>query len=195
MLRAVFLDRDGTLSEEMGYVNHIDRFHLYPWSAAGIRKLNDARLPVVVITNQSGVARGYFPETLVHEVHAKMRSELAAAAGARIDAIYYCPHHPDAGSGQYRQKCECRKPGIGMLTQASRDLGLDLAYCYVVGDRYLDLKTAFRARAKAILVKSGYGKGEHLYLRDTWDRQPDHVAEDLSDAVDFILKDISRSAG
>ncbi len=189
MRRAVFLDRDGTVSEEMGYINHIDRFRLYPWSAPSIRKLNESGLAVVLITNQSGVARGYFPELLVREIHARLENELALA-GAHLDRIFYCPHHPDAGHAPYRQQCNCRKPGIGMLIRAARELDVDLHGSYLVGDRYLDMKTAFRAKAKGVLVLSGYGRGELFYLKDTWDRQPDFVAENLTGAVDFILEDI-----
>jgi len=192
MRRGVFLDRDGTLSEEVGYLDHIDRFRLYPWVPALIRRLNDADLPVILITNQSGVARGYFPESLIAQVHEKMQGELASA-GARIDAFYYCPHHPDKGNAPYKQKCECRKPEIGMLRQASHDLGIDLASSYVVGDKYLDVETAFRAHARGILVLSGYGKEEYDRSKHQWPRPPDFVAPDLAAAVDYILMDISNS--
>jgi D-glycero-D-manno-heptose 1,7-bisphosphate phosphatase len=192
MRRGVFLDRDGTLSEEVGYLDHVDRFRLYPWVGVSIRRLNDADLPVVLITNQSGVARGYFPESLIAQVHEQMQCELASA-GARIDAFYYCPHHPDEGNAPYRQKCACRKPEIGMLRQASQDLGIDLTSSYVVGDKYLDVETAFRARAHGILVLSGYGKEEYDRDKHQWPRPPDFIAADLAAAVDYILKNVSNS--
>jgi D-glycero-D-manno-heptose 1,7-bisphosphate phosphatase len=186
MRAAVFLDRDGTLSEEVGYVNHIDRFHVFPWSAAAIRKLNGAGVPVVLVTNQSGVARGYFPEILVEETHAKLQAELARFE-ARLDAIYYCPHHPHGKVAAYRKPCKCRKPAPGMLQRAARDLDLDLSASFVVSDRYKDLSMGFQTGARGVLLLSGYGKGEYLYHKDTWPRQPDYVAVHLLEAVDWIL--------
>ena len=186
MNRAVFLDRDGTINEEVGYINHIDRFKVFPWAASAIRRLNDAGARSIVVTNQSGVARGYFPESLVHEVHSKLRTELLEGGGT-LDAIYYCPHHPEAKIPSLRQSCKCRKPQAGMLKQAAREFELDLDSCYVVGDRYLDMELAHRAGSRSVLVLSGYGRGEYLFGKDTWTRQPDHVAENLSDAIDWIL--------
>jgi D-glycero-D-manno-heptose 1,7-bisphosphate phosphatase len=177
--RAVFLDRDGTISEEMGYVNHIDRLQIFPFAAAAIRQLNVAQIPVIVITNQSGVARDIFPESLVHQVHKKMISQLAAG-GAWIDDIYFCPHKTE-------DLCECRKPNPGMLERAAREHGLDLAGSWVVGDRYADLEMAHAVGASGILVMSGYGRGEYELHREKWPRQPDELAENLTDAVRKIL--------
>ncbi len=134
---AVFLDRDGTINEEMGYINHLSRFRLLPEAAPAIRLLNDAGLMVVVVTNQSGAARGYFPATLVDEVHRHLQ-DLLAQAGARVDAIYTCRHAPDAG-------CPCRKPRPGLILEAARDLSLDLNRSYLIGDRYKDIETAANA--------------------------------------------------
>ncbi len=186
MKGAVFLDRDGTVSEEVGYINHIDRFRVYPWTAEAIRKLNDVGIPVFLATNQSGVARGYFPEDLVKEVHRRL-SEALAPSGALIDGIYYCPHHPEGRKAAYRMFCDCRKPAPGMLLRASREHGIDLTRSYVIGDRYIDLETGFRVGARGVLVLSGYGKGEYEYLRDQWPRPPDHVAGNLADAVEYVL--------
>ncbi len=190
MNRAVFLDRDGTVSEEVGYVNHIDRFRVSPWSSSAIRSLNEAGLRVVLVTNQSGIARGYFPEQLLHETHDKLRAELARD-GARLDGIYYCPHHPEGKIAAYRKSCACRKPGIALLQEASCDLDIDLASSFFVGDKYLDLETGFRAKARGVLVLTGYGKGEYEYLRESWPRQPDFVAADLGDAAEWILTQIA----
>lgn len=179
--RAVFLDRDGTICEEMGYVNHVDRLQVFPYAAAAIRQLNEAEIPVVVITNQSGIARDIFPESLVHQVHKKMISQLAAG-GAWIDAIYFCPHKTE-------DACECRKPNPGLLELAAREHGLDLAESWVVGDRYADLEMAHAVGAHSILVMTGYGRGEYELHREKWPRQPDVLAENLTDAVVRVLKD------
>jgi D-glycero-D-manno-heptose 1,7-bisphosphate phosphatase len=178
--RAVFLDRDGTISEEMGYVNHIDRFQIFPFAAEAIRHLNQAEIPVIVVTNQSGVARNIFPESLMHEVHKKMVSQLAAG-GAWIDAIYFCPHKSE-------DDCECRKPNPGLLEQAAREHALDLTASWIVGDRYADLEMGHAAGARGILVMTGYGRGEYELHRTTWPRQPDALAGNLGDAVRQILQ-------
>ena len=177
---AVFLDRDGTISEELGYVNHIDRFQIFPYAAEAIQQLNQAEIPVIVVTNQSGIARKIFPESLVYEVHKKMVAELAAG-GAWIDGIYFCPHKSE-------DVCECRKPHPGMLEQAAREHGLDLGASWVVGDRYADLEMAHTAGARGILVMTGYGRGEYQLHRGAWPRQPDVVSENLRDAVRQILQ-------
>jgi D-glycero-D-manno-heptose 1,7-bisphosphate phosphatase len=184
--RAVFLDRDGTLNEEVGYVNHLDRFVLIPRVGGAIRLLNEHGIKAVVITNQSGVARGYFPESLIGLVHQRME-EILRKEGARLDGIYYCPHHPDAGAPPYRQKCRCRKPDTGLVETAVKELDIDCSKSYVIGDRGADLEFAQRVGAKGILVLTGYGKGEWEYCRDQWEVKPDHVASDLYGAVLWIL--------
>ena len=183
----VLLDRDGTINEQMGYVNHLDRFVLLPGVGRAIRRLNDAGLPVAVVSNQSGVGRGYFPEKLVHQVHDKM-ADLLARDGARVDAVYYCPHHPRAEIETYRLKCDCRKPRRGMLLQAAADLNLDLKKSFVVGDRSTDLSAARQVGAKAILVMTGYGRGELEHVLPYKQVRPDWVAEDLAEAVQLILQ-------
>ena len=177
--RAVFLDRDGTINEEMGYMNHLTRFHMFPYSAAAIRRLNEAGWPVIVITNQSGCARGFFPEEMIGQVHDRMTTELSAG-GARIDAIYYCPH-------QMSDACNCRKPLLGMLEQAAREHNLELAGSWGVSDRYADLEMAHAVNGRSALVLTGYGRGEYEWNRSKWPRQPDYVVENLEDAVDAIL--------
>lgn len=187
--RAFFLDRDGTVAEEVGYVNHISRFRLYPWSAEAIRRINQAGLAAVVVTNQAGVARGYFPEELIQQVNAKMMEELAAA-GATLDGVYYCAHHPEVGSPPYRQRCRCRKPLPGMIEQAVKELGLELEGSVTVGDRYLEVEMAHRLGLRGALVLTGYGRGELEYMRGDWPRQPDWVAENLLEAVEKILPEM-----
>ena len=177
---AVFLDRDGTIGEELGYVNHIDRFQMFPYAAEAIRELNEAQIPVVVVTNQGGIARNIFPESLVHEVHRKMVAELAAG-GAHVDAIYFCPHKSE-------DACECRKPNPGLLERAAREHFLDLAGSWIVGDRYADLEMGHLTGSRGILVMTGYGRGEYELHRSIWPRQPDALAENLRDAVRLILR-------
>ncbi len=183
---AVFLDRDGTINEQMGYINHTCRFQLLPGAAKAIKKLNDAGIPVVVISNQSGLARGYFPEELLDAVHEKM-NKLLADAGAHVDGIYYCPHHPEAKEERYRDTCNCRKPKPGLVLQASNEMNLNPSSSYVVGDRWSDIKTAANCGATSILVRTGYGRGDEQYIGPTQQIQPDFKADDLLEAVIWIL--------
>ena len=127
MRPAVFLDRDGTINEQMGYINHLSRFRLLPRAGEAIRLLNEQNIPVVMVSNQSGVARGYFPISLLEEVHDKMR-QMLARQGAHVDGIYVCPHHPQAELSEYAMQCDCRKPKPGLLIRAARELGLDLVH-------------------------------------------------------------------
>jgi len=182
----VFMDRDGTISEEVGYINHLNRFQVFPWSGKAILTLNQNSLKAVVVTNQAGVARGYFAEDLVIQVHNKLREELARE-GAQLDGIYYCPHHPSVGSEPYRQHCNCRKPKPGMLIRAVEDLGIDLSRSFMIGDRYIDVELAHNAGTRSILVLSGYGLGEYEYQRHHWTVQPDWVASNLLEATQIIL--------
>jgi len=183
---AIFLDRDGTLSHEVGYVNHPSRFRLYPWSVGAVRAINQAGWLAVIVTNQAGVARGYFPEVVVDEVNGRLR-EAMAAGGARLDGLYVCLHHPTVGEPPYRHDCDCRKPRPGMLRRAEEELGADLSRSWVVGDRLGDLQLAWSVGAKGALVLSGYGLGESTYLAPRWERAPDLVAENALFAVEQIL--------
>ena len=184
--RAIFMDRDGTVCEEVGYVNHVDRIRLLPRSAAAIKAANDAGYQTVVVTNQAGVARGYFAESLVDDVHDRVR-ELLAEQGARLDGIYFCPHHPEVGPPPYRKECTCRKPRPGMLERARDEMGIDLGASYMVGDSAKDLSAGHRAGTTNVLVLTGYGKGELEHQSHAWSVQPDHVAADLQDAITWIL--------
>jgi D-glycero-D-manno-heptose 1,7-bisphosphate phosphatase len=183
---AVFLDRDGTLNEEVGHVNCLERFVLLPHVGQAIRLLNEHGIKAVVITNQSGVARGYFPESLIHQIHQKMQ-DLLKREGAHLDGIYYCPHHPDAGIPPYRQKCRCRKPATGLVEDAVKELDIDCSRSYVIGDRGVDIEFAPQIGAKGILVLTGYGKGEWENFGNQWKVRPDHIAADLYEAVQWIL--------
>jgi D-glycero-D-manno-heptose 1,7-bisphosphate phosphatase len=153
---------------------------MFPFVAEAIRRFNKARLPVIVITNQSGVGHGFFPESLVGAVHELMTQQLAAL-DAHLEAIYYCPHASADG-------CDCRKPKLGMLECAAREHALDLGRSFVVGDRYVDVELAHRAGARGILVRTGYGEGELEWHGEQWPRRPDFVAKDLRGAAEWILR-------
>lgn len=184
---AVFIDRDGTISEEVGYVNHPSRYRVFPYAARAVKLLNEAGWLAVLITNQAGVARGYFAEDLISQVHAALARELEGG-GARLDAVYYCPHHPTVGEPPYRQDCDCRKPRPGLVRRAADELNADLSASWMVGDRYGDVELARNAGLRSAFVLSGYGRGEWEYQRARWPHQPDLVAEDLLAAVREILK-------
>jgi D-glycero-D-manno-heptose 1,7-bisphosphate phosphatase len=184
--RAVFMDRDGTISEEVGYVNHVSRYRVFPFAARAVRALNEAGWLAVLVTNQAGVARGYFKEELIGEVHKVLASELERG-GARLDAVYYCPHHPTVGEPPYRFDCDCRKPRPGLLLRAADELDLDLSRCWMVGDRYSDTELARNAGARSALVLTGYGRGELEHQSQAWAHRPDLVAENLLEAVKKIV--------
>jgi len=183
---AIFLDRDGTICEEVGYVNHLSRSRLLPGSLEAIRLINQAGLLAVVTTNQSGVARGYFSEDLVEAVHAQLLSAVSSG-GARLDAIYHCPHHPSEGSPPWRAACDCRKPKPGMILRAAREHGIDLAGSYVVGDSVVDIEAGAAAGLPGVLVLTGYGRGLVEHQKHRFKTEPAHTAEDLLGAVRFIL--------
>jgi len=185
---AIFIDRDGTLSEEVGYINHMTRFRLLPFAVDAVRLVNQSGYLAVLVTNQAGVARGYFPEPLVEEVHRHVHHRMAEG-GARLDGIFYCPHHPSAGVPPYRQNCACRKPKPGLLLQAEKALGIDLPRSWVVGDRYPDMQVAWAVGARGAMVRTGYGEGELAHNAPRWPQAPDLVAENLLSAVERILRE------
>jgi D-glycero-D-manno-heptose 1,7-bisphosphate phosphatase len=185
---AVFIDRDGTLTEEVGYVNHPKRLRLLPRSGEAIRRLNAADIPAVVVTNQAGVARGYFSEDVLLAVTGELHAQLERA-GARLDGVYICAHHPTEGDPPFRMRCDCRKPQPGLLVRAAAELGLDLRRSVMVGDKPSDLEVAPQVGASSVLVLTGYGLGEWEYRRDHFRVTPDHVAGDLLDAVEWALKE------
>jgi D-glycero-D-manno-heptose 1,7-bisphosphate phosphatase len=186
MKRAVFIDRDGTISEEVGYINHVSRFRLFPYAAAAIKHLNDCGWLAIVITNQAGVARGYFSEDIIQNVHAAMTKELESG-GAKLDGIYYCAHHPSVGDPPYRLDCDCRKPKPGLISRAAKDFDIDLEKSWMVGDRYSDVELARNAGLRSVFVLSGYGRGEWEHQRTNWTQQPDLVAENLLEAAREIV--------
>jgi D-glycero-D-manno-heptose 1,7-bisphosphate phosphatase len=181
---AVFIDRDGTLSEEVGYINHPSRFRLFPYSSEAIKLLNNSGWLAIVITNQAGVARGYFSEDVIVSVHEQLKRDLQ---DAQLDAIYYCAHHPSVGEPPYRFDCDCRKPKTGLIDRAVMDFEIDVAASWMAGDRYSDVELARNAGLHSAFVLSGYGRGEWEYQRQSWKEEPDLVCENLLDAVKMIV--------
>ncbi|MBO0857422.1 MAG: HAD family hydrolase [Chloracidobacterium sp.] len=184
--RAIFLDRDGTLNVEDGHITSPERFRLYGFAAEAVRLINQSGWKAIVLTNQSGVARDYITEARLIEIHEFMKESLRIQ-GARLDAVYYCAHHTDYGSPPYRLDCDCRKPKPGLARMAARDFNLDLNRCYVIGDRYRDIESGHAVGSRGVMVMSGFGRKEYETDRQFWPRQPDYVAEDLLDAVKWIL--------
>jgi len=189
--RAVFLDRDGTLIQEVGYLCRLDDVHVYPWTAEAIRKLNQAGLLTIVVTNQGGVGKGIYTEELVEQVHEKIARELAPQ-GARLDAFYHCPHHPEASLPAYRLQCRCRQPAAGMAEEAVKRFKIDLSSSYIVGDTGRDMQLGFNTGLRTILVMTGYGAGEYESQRHVWPRSPDWIAENLLEGVEKILAERAR---
>lgn len=187
MHKAIFLDRDGTINEEMGYINHISRFKIFPFTFDAIKLLKECGYKIIVITNQAGLARGYFSEEVLQSVHDKLMDE-AQKTGAGIDKIYYCPHLPGAAVKKYDRDCSCRKPKTGMLEKARDELNIDLSRSVMIGDRYKDMQFGWKVGLKTVLVLSGYGKGEYTHQREQWEREPDMVAENLLEAAQEICK-------
>src|SRR5215467_7119897 len=185
------MDRDGTLTDEVGYVNHPSRLRLLPRSGAAVRRLNQSDIAVVVVTNQAGIARGYFSPEVLAAVNASLVSQLKDE-GAHLDGLYVCPHHPTEGEPPYRMVCDCRKPRPGLLLRAASDLGLDLARSTLVGDKGSDLVAARAVGARGVLVLTGYGLGEWEYRRDALPVPPDHVADDLLGAADWAIERLAR---
>lgn len=188
MKPAVFLDRDGTINEEVGYIRDLADFRLIPGAAEAIARLNKLGIPVVLVTNQSGPARGYYDEAWVRTLHGRLE-ELLAEHGAGLDALYYCPHLPPDEGGVvpgYARRCDCRKPGTAMVEQAAADLGLDLARSVVVGDKATDVQLGINSGTKTVLLETGYGQ-EVLAGRYQYPVQADHVAPDLAGAVEWYL--------
>ena len=184
MKPAIFLDRDGTLIEERGYLGDLSQISLFPYSAPALRDLRAAGYALVVVTNQAGVARGFFDEAFVRRAHEAL-DRMLRAQGVVIDGYYYCPHHPAGVVEGYRRECRCRKPAPGMIEDAARDLGLDVARSWVIGDKWLDVELARRAGARGVLVRTGYGAA--IEAEPPPGVKPAAVLDDLGEAARWIL--------
>jgi D,D-heptose 1,7-bisphosphate phosphatase len=179
---AVFMDRDGTINEEVSFLSRMEQLRLYPQAYEAIRLINASGMKAVVVTNQSGIARGYFTEDFVRSVHERI-NEMLRTEGAHIDGFYVCPHHPVYGNGIYKQHCSCRKPKPGMLLQAAEEMNIDLTRSYMIGDMLKDIEAGKKAGASAILVKTGYGP--NIVRTD----MPAYIAADILEAVRWIMKE------
>lgn len=180
---AVFLDRDGTINEDTGFIDSPERLIIIDGAASAIKKLNSKGFHVVVITNQSGVGRGYFSKESADAVNKRLE-EILKKQEAHLDGIYYCPHHPDDG-------CECRKPRTGLIKKASADLSIDFNKSYVVGDKVCDVELAQNIGCKGILVLTGEG----MKHREMLVNKPSYIADDLKDAVEWIIRDRRQESG
>jgi len=184
--RAVFLDRDGVIVEQKEYLNQAEDLILIPGAGEAIARLNTASIPVIVVTNQAGIAKGHLTLSDLEEIHARLRRELSACK-AHLDAIYYCPHHPQATVTEYLKDCPCRKPGTGMLARARDEHGIDPALSYLVGDSTSDILAGKRAGCRTILVATGFGGSDERY-----EVEPDLRVADLPEAVERILAEVGR---
>lgn len=197
--KVIFLDRDGTLNAEVNYLHRTEDLILLPGVIKALERFNKAGYMLVVVTNQAGVARGYYTEEEVRRLHEHMNAELQKH-GAHVDKYYYCPHHPEHGVGAYKTDCNCRKPGIGMFEKAESEMpnGIDRAHSYMIGDKLIDTEAGRNFGVKSILVGTGYGrelrsKQEQSGLigihGECLDESYDYYAENLMAAADFILKE------
>jgi D-glycero-D-manno-heptose 1,7-bisphosphate phosphatase len=186
---AVFLDRDGTLIQECGYLSRLEALSIFPWTGDALRLLTRAGFKTVVISNQSAIARGIIDEPFLHELHRTMDARLAPSGG-RIDRYYYCPHLADAKIERYRQACRCRKPGPGLIEQACREMDLDPARSVMVGDRWLDIACGRAAGTRTVLVKTGHGDEEAESPEKGL--RADAVVNNVMEATGWILRSSSR---
>jgi D-glycero-D-manno-heptose 1,7-bisphosphate phosphatase len=171
--KAVFIDRDGTLIEEVNFLHRVEDLQYFPFTDEAIRLLKANGFLVVLVTNQSGIGRGVYTEAQMHTVHAQIQTDLTE----KLDAIYFCPHLPNEG-------CACRKPNLGMIESAMADLPIDLENSWMIGDKVLDVELGKNAGIKTVLVLTGYGK-KHL---ESLKRKPDFIVENLREAVEVITQ-------
>jgi D-glycero-D-manno-heptose 1,7-bisphosphate phosphatase len=189
--RAVFIDRDGTLIEETGYLNDLSRLKVFPYSVDAVRQLKRAGFLVVVVTNQAGIARGIVPPAFLELAHRHV-SSVMAAGGAAVDGYYHCPHHPDGIVPGLGRTCDCRKPAPGLWHRAAEELSIDLAASYTVGDRWLDVRAGRAAGTKTVLVRTGYGEGEESAPPEG--ATADAIVSDLAAAAGWILQQDASAA-
>ncbi|MSU55795.1 MAG: HAD family hydrolase [Candidatus Taylorbacteria bacterium] len=181
--KAVFLDRDGTLIRFVDLLHNVKDLRLLPRTGEALAKLRQLGYLLVLVTNQPVIARGMATEEMIADIHTVLQERLRPY-GAELDALYVCPHHPNANVERYRVKCDCRKPEIGLILQAARDHSIDLSKSFMIGDSTRDTLAGNRAKLTTILVQTGEAG------KDVWQfpGKPDHVATDLPSAVRYIKK-------
>lgn len=187
MNRAVFLDRDGVLIEDTDYADSFDKIRIFDFAYDAVRKLNESGFIVIVVSNQSGVARGYFPLSFVIQTH-EMLKQRFIIHHAIIDEFYFCPHHPEGTIEEFSIECECRKPKPGMILRAKRDFNIDLSHSYLIGDKKSDLETAVPLGITPMLVRTGYGLESHRQAHDFIHQHHIQVTDNLKTAVASILQ-------
>jgi D-glycero-D-manno-heptose 1,7-bisphosphate phosphatase len=187
MKKAVFLDRDGTINHDVGHITDPDRFELILGAVSAMKRLRKAGYCLPLITNQAGVGRGLMTEPHLIRVLNSFE-ELLKEQGTFVDGVYYCPHHPEEAIGTYKQACACRKPGPEMLVRAAADLDIVLAESYMIGDHWSDAGAGLAAGCQTILLRTGHGPQELEKLSPEQKTSVAYIADDLTDAADFILK-------
>lgn len=195
MERVIFLDRDGTINQEVNYLYRREDLHLLTGAAKAIRLWKDAGYRVIVVTNQAGVARGYYQEGDVEALHQYLNEQLQTSSGAQVDAFFYCPHHPEHGLGIYKQDCHCRKPEIGMFELAERMYSVDKEHSWMIGDKLIDIQAGINYGVKTILVGTGYGTTVHQEQVKKGELPYDAFAETLVDAARIIMEREARNHG
>lgn len=183
--RAIFLDRDGTINEEVGYLDNLNLVRLIDGAGKAIKSLNDAGFKIVVVTNQSGVARGYFTEDFVIETNNYIQN-LLVKDGAKVDAFYFCPHHVKGLLERYAVECKCRKPSTGMLEKAAKDLDLNISNSIMIGDKITDVQLAKNGGLTSILLLTGFGEDELVKIKENGGPEPDHIFKSIFEAAEFI---------
>lgn len=188
MDKIVFLDRDGTINEEVEYLHRPSDLVILPGVSAALKRLKEQGFRLVVVTNQAGVARGYYSESDVDQLHEYM-NRLLAEDGAEIDRFFYCPHHPAHGIGAYKKSCHCRKPDIGMFEMAENYFQVDKSHSYMVGDKLLDTEAGHKYGVSSVLVGTGYGKELYKGLTEEQKKEAfDAYAKDMTAAAEWILQ-------
>jgi D-glycero-D-manno-heptose 1,7-bisphosphate phosphatase len=185
---AVFLDRDGTLIEPRHYLKELSELALMPGVGQALKRLHDAGFLLILVTNQSGVARGFFDEEFVRTCHDKLQYDLRQS-GVQLDGLYFCPHHPDAGADPYKRNCDCRKPGIGMPLQAKRDFDIDIGASWMIGDSPSDIQMGHALKIPSILLRTGYGRNTLEDAEFMSCTPPAWIAEDMTEAASIILEE------
>lgn len=193
MRPVVFLDRDGTLNEEIGYIHDLTMLNLIAGAAESVKRLNQANIAAVLVSNQTGAARGFYPEDHIKKLNERLVS-LLEAKGAHLDGLYYCPHLETGKVAEFAIACDCRKPQPGLVQRAFKEIAdIDQSRSYVVGDKASDVELARNCGAKGILVKTGYGQAvQDGYYQ--WKVEPDYLAHNITDAVNWILKDLESQS-